>query len=806
MTQQPKMPTSANEIKGISARARRITALMLSVASLVLIFALMLTPFFKTARIDSDYTEYGSVIGFDIFDTEDSAGNELYKSSQVAALSVFISVFLFGIVSACMLFSLARKYSADDEAYYGAAQSLILYADFITGGYCLSGIVFSGLMNILSKKTHYKPGICIPFLLCIVVTVVFAFLTRKITVSKSMPKPDATARGTRIEFYIYASLISILAICCVLGNILEVEELGISFNGLKALIGGVAITAEFQLLAFLVLAFLTVNITFMIMSTISLAGRSRVFYQISIFQVITGTLTTFIVGLFGKYFEIAQDINIEAIRTWVIAQLEKYDIEDSFDVSSVDIDLEIKSGAFWFFLIALGVLCLLLIRKPYSRGSKGEMLVAIAEGGTGSDDPYLDGGSDGNKSESGEGDKSGGSSDSSKDDPEKKDDQAQTASSAPAPDPDHDPCPAISDIDKKHQSFRSELAALREKTFEEPTLPALVEFVVNYARDSRLHLSYTPEDIATFVAGLGTTRLTILQGMSGTGKTSLPKIFTEALLGRCDIVEIESAWRDKNELLGYYNEFSKVYTPKKFTLALYRARLFPERPTFIVLDEMNLSRIEYYFSDFLSLMEHEADRREIKLLGTPLYRRIDGKRYHYVGLTDGTTIKIPGNIWFVGTANRDESTFEISDKVYDRAHTMNFNKRAPKVRAAGEPIPQRFISTAELLRLFEDAKASVHFDIDQAPVIAAVEALLAPYNISFGNRIANQIESFVRIYAACFGGTDKAVADGLERILLSKVVAKLEYKSVDNKEEMAEEFEKLGLFRCRDFVMGLNED
>jgi hypothetical protein len=137
---------------------------------------------------------------------------------------------------------------------------------------------------------------------------------------------------------------------------------------------------------------------------------------------------------------------------------------------------------------------------------------------------------------------------------------------------------------------------------------------------------------------------------------------------------------------------------------------------------------------------------------------------------------------------------------------MNFNKRAPKIRSTGEPIPQRYVSAGEFRRLFEEAKSNIHFDIESYPVIGEVEALLAPYNISFGNRIANQIEDFVRIYAACFGGTERAIMDGLERIMLSKVVAKLEFKSVDNKEELAEEFERLGFIRCRDFVLSLNED
>ena len=137
---------------------------------------------------------------------------------------------------------------------------------------------------------------------------------------------------------------------------------------------------------------------------------------------------------------------------------------------------------------------------------------------------------------------------------------------------------------------------------------------------------------------------------------------------------------------------------------------------------------------------------------------------------------------------------------------MNFNKRAPKVRAHSDPIPQKFISAQTLLELFREAKNSVYFDIEASPVIGRVEALLEPYNISFGNRIANQIEDFVRIYAACFGGGERAMADGLERILLSKIVAKLEFKSVEDKDELAAEFERLGLNRCRDFVLSLNED
>ncbi len=765
-------------------RARKLTALAISIISVFLIFSLLFSPFYNVTFYDEDGDRAQSkVTALDILKTRDISPNGDIETAgdlfTVEALIIFIAVILLGVLGACLLFGIVRSYSAPDAKFYGSAQTVILYSTFITGAFFLASVLFSSIRNAGSAVSHYDATAGVPFWLCTALTVYFAFLTRHITASENSPKPKNIAVGARIELFFYATVISALAVLCAFGDILwvkfDLEIADVYFNGLEALRGLIEVTGGLQVLVFFVLAFVAANVALFLMSLASLAGRSRTFYQIAIVQIVAGAVTTFVVGLFGKYFAIAQEINKDILNSWISFQLDKYGFGNLIDLEEIGLYYDIQSPSHWFFIAAVGVLCFILLRKPYTRGTKGELIVAVGSA-AGLYDPSM-----GTES-------------------------IPEDTSAPAAPGDHDPCPAFTDIDRRYESLRTEVDAAAGAAFESPALPEIVNFVVNYARDSRLHLYYTPEDIATFIAGLGTTRLTILQGMSGTGKTSLPKIFAEAILGVCDLVEVESAWRDKNELLGYYNEFSRIYTPKKFTQALYRARLFPERPTFIVLDEMNLSRIEYYFSDFLSLMENEPDRRAIKLLGTPLYRKREGRRYRYLGLTEGTTIKIPENVWFIGTANRDESTFEISDKVYDRAHTMNFNKRAPKIRSAGEPIPQRFISTAELCRLFDEAKANVYFDIESSSVISEVEALLVPYNISFGNRIANQIEDFVKIYAACFGGSERAIADGVERILLSKVVAKLEFKSVDDKEELAAELERLGLMRCRDFVMSLNED
>lgn len=205
-------------------------------------------------------------------------------------------------------------------------------------------------------------------------------------------------------------------------------------------------------------------------------------------------------------------------------------------------------------------------------------------------------------------------------------------------------------------------------------------------------------------------------------------------------------------------------------------------------------------------MENEEDKREIKLLNVKLSRIVQEQPHEYYGLVDGHTIKIPTNVWFIGTANKDESTFEISDKVYDRAQTMNFNKRAPKVYSFSEPLSPKFASYEQIAHLFEEAKQKYKFEAEDNKIISKVEKLLIPYNISFGNRILKQMEDFVKIYCACFGDKDAVVDDAVEKIVLSKVVSKLEYKIVENKEELALEFDKLGLSLCSQFVRKLNED
>lgn len=728
---------------------------VLSVASLVPVLSLFYIPLCSYKVAEATY----SIVPMGMF----SSGKD-----NIISLVLFVILFIAGIINVLKLVD-GFRCLGDEVLFADKVRVLVNINTVVTGLYFMAALIFCSVNN--SVGGDFTTVSYIPFLFMVAVAIVCAYCTRKI-LHKEVDLQKKAVRSARTEFFIYGGLSALVAVATAFSDIIRVTFINvplmedISLNGLDIFMNYNTLESGFQLIAFLVFVVVAVMAGLFVISLVSLVSGSKLFFKITLAELISGAFFSLLIGLFGKYYEIVQRLNADAIESIV----KNYNSSMSFVL-----DYKVESQAFYWFFVALAVVIVAIVRKPYSRGTLGETPVLVGGGAIGGSAPYS-------------GSVGGGQ---------------PTAEQGTA---DTDPCPAFTELDRKLPMLQAEANKRSSAAFQAPTLPGLVQFVVNYARDCRLHLSYTAEDIATFIAGLGATRLTILQGMSGTGKTSLPKIFSEAILGNCEIIEVESSWRDKNELLGYYNEFSKTYTPKKFTQALYKAALNPEAVTFIVLDEMNLSRIEYYFSDFLSLMENEEDKREIKLLNVGLHRTENGYAVGYAGLEDGHTVKIPANIWFIGTANRDESTFEISDKVYDRAHTMNFNKRAAKPLAYGDPIPQRYVSAKAFIELIEKAKASVRFDIDNYPLIREVEALLEPYNISFGNRIAKQIETFVSIYCSCFPAPETVAFDAVEKILLSKVVSKLEFKSVENKAQLAAEFEKRKLHRCSEFILKLNED
>lgn len=239
---------------------------------------------------------------------------------------------------------------------------------------------------------------------------------------------------------------------------------------------------------------------------------------------------------------------------------------------------------------------------------------------------------------------------------------------------------------------------------------------------------YTRAQLLDFMTLLRTNDLIILAGDSGSGKTSLVKSFAQAVGGRCTVVPVKPNWTGSDDLLGYYNPIEQRYHPSQFLLALLEAAREPQIPHFICLDEMNLARVEYYFADFLSLLETRSQAPWIHLYSSSEERQavVDNKIFlaleeearkraglasdasfsdilmndqanlelrRLAGFQEADTLlnyhakirrslsgmidipaafRFPDNVWIIGAINVDETTHYLSPKILDRAHVMRF--------------------------------------------------------------------------------------------------------------------------------------
>ena len=315
----------------------------------------------------------------------------------------------------------------------------------------------------------------------------------------------------------------------------------------------------------------------------------------------------------------------------------------------------------------------------------------------------------------------------------------------------------------------------------------------NYAAGT-LGLYYTIEDVRRFVAGMSVTRLILLQGMSGTGKTSLAYAMGQFLDNESVIVPVQPMWKERSDLLGYFNEFTKKFNETTLLRKIYEAG-YSKEMYITVLDEVNISRIEYYFAEFLSLLEIPDPGKRYLTVVNDVWAKDPVK------LEEGR-ILLPTNMWFVGTANNDDSTFSISDKVYDRAMVLTLDHRCVPFETFGSaPIRISYDAFCELVRgaqlqyaLSEEMERNIH----------AIDAyLMETFRISFGNRIMKQIREYVPVMLAC-GGTEIGAIDD---ILSKKVLRKLEQQNPIHVQNAVEELMTLikerfddGLPQCMEYL------
>ncbi len=291
-------------------------------------------------------------------------------------------------------------------------------------------------------------------------------------------------------------------------------------------------------------------------------------------------------------------------------------------------------------------------------------------------------------------------------------------------------------------------------------LPELVNNFRNFAA-SKLGLYYKEKLIRIFIAGLASTRLVILQGISGTGKTSLAYAWGKFLKQDSCVASVQPSWRDRTDLFGYFNEFTKRFNETELLKEMYVAGYTDDVYT-VILDEMNLSRVEYYFAEMLSILEM-PDKREWIIEIVPNTWPTDPKK-----LMHGK-IQVPANMWYIGTINNDDSTFAVTDKVYDRAMPIDINDKGQPFTP--EDIDAMNINYTYLDNLFRDAMDNFAISQETLDKIEKMDDfVIKHFRIAFGNRIVAHMKKFVPVYVACGG----AEVEGVDYFIAKKILRKFE--------------------------------
>lgn len=209
-----------------------------------------------------------------------------------------------------------------------------------------------------------------------------------------------------------------------------------------------------------------------------------------------------------------------------------------------------------------------------------------------------------------------------------------------------------------------------EKTEADRLKESEEDFLVNLKNKALSeHLVYSEEDLINFHTSIKTGNLVILSGMSGTGKSKLVEIYAKSLgiynKDQYVMIPVKPNWNDDSDLIGFLDTINNVYRPSSTGLVDLLIQADESRDKdkifLVCFDEMNLSRVEYYFSEFLSILEQDIAKRKLTIYNPNVESRIFNSNIYK------SEIHIGPNVIFVGTINTDETTFSLSDKVLDRA-------------------------------------------------------------------------------------------------------------------------------------------
>jgi hypothetical protein len=276
------------------------------------------------------------------------------------------------------------------------------------------------------------------------------------------------------------------------------------------------------------------------------------------------------------------------------------------------------------------------------------------------------------------------------------------------------------------------------------------EFMEHFIIITReMGLQYSEKDLYNFHTAMKSNALTILAGMSGTGKSKVVQAYGRALgldVSQLIFIPVRPSWSDDTDLLGYVDTKNMLYRPSDTSLvdALFYAQQERNKLFVICFDEMNLSRVEHYFSQFLSVLEMEPNRRMLRLYSDRIVQQI------YNSAQYGPEINIGPNVVFVGTVNLDESTYHFSDKVLDRANVITLDVQPYEMlknrnlRDVKEKTRKPY--TFDQFNKFKKQESPVSLTDDELSLLweLHIEMQKENKNLGIGPRVVKQIDNYLK--------------------------------------------------------------
>ncbi|MCR1821180.1 McrB family protein [Terrisporobacter muris] len=208
---------------------------------------------------------------------------------------------------------------------------------------------------------------------------------------------------------------------------------------------------------------------------------------------------------------------------------------------------------------------------------------------------------------------------------------------------------------------------VKEKEITNKSQEEVINHIHSYITSQGYEYDYTL--ISNLYLSLKTKPFVILAGISGTGKSKIARLFAQALgatreNNQFNMISVRPDWNDSTDLIGYKDLESK-FIKGKLTQIIEDASENLDKPYFVCLDEMNLARVEYYLSDYLSVIESR------QLIGETI---VTDSLIYDDEIEDEDSLKLPENLYLIGTVNMDDTTFQFSRKVLDRANTIEFSE------------------------------------------------------------------------------------------------------------------------------------